>query len=143
WPNDIMSANFKIGGILIENIVSEGVLAASILGIGLNVNQTDFPGLPAASSLKLVTGQTYSLDVLLNMILNILETDFEEISDSSASSSLEDYKKKRFRKGMVSTLQRQDKTFLSGIMEDVTLSGLLVVRTESGAKETYVLKEVS
>ena len=142
WPNDIMSANYKIGGILIENIVSEGVLSASILGIGLNVNQTDFPGLPAASSLKLATGQMFSTDELLEKILNKIEADFKEISDESAEGIMEAYKKKLFRKGMVSTFQKRDMSFFTGIIEDVTLSGLLVVRTESNDREEFDLKEV-
>lgn len=142
WPNDIMSANYKIGGILIENIVSEGVLSASILGVGLNVNQTDFPGLPAASSMKLSTGQAFSTDELLEKILNKIEADFKEISDESAEGIMETYKKKLFRKGLVSTFQKRDMSFFTGIIEDVTLSGLLVVRTESNDREEFDLKEV-
>ena len=44
WPNDIMSARYKISGILIENILKNNEIAASVIGVGLNVNQTDFPG---------------------------------------------------------------------------------------------------
>lgn len=142
WPNDIMSANFKIGGILIENIVSEGVLAASILGIGLNVNQTEFEGLPSASSLKLVTGQHYLLEELLDKILRVIEKDLDGISDVGADAILGAYKRKLFRKGMVSTFQRKDKTFFSGIIEDVSLEGFLQVRTDRGIQEEFDLKEV-
>ena len=142
WPNDIMSANFKIGGILIENIVSEGEMAASILGIGLNVNQTDFGDLPSASSLKLVSGQHYVLEELLEKILGMIEKDFDGISDSRAEDVLVAYKKKLFRNGVVSTFQRQDKSFFTGIIEDVTLEGFLVVRTDNGKQEQFDLKEV-
>ena len=142
WPNDIMSANFKIGGILIENIVSEGELAASILGIGLNVNQTDFGDLPSASSLKLVTGQHYMLEELLDGILTVISRDLEGISDTNAEAILEAYKRKLFRKGMVSTFQRQDRTFFSGIIEDISLEGFLRVRTDRGVQEEFDLKEV-
>ncbi|HSI69615.1 MAG TPA: biotin--[acetyl-CoA-carboxylase] ligase, partial [Gillisia sp.] len=73
WPNDIMAANFKIGGILIENILSNGVIAASIIGIGLNVNQLDFPGLPKAASLALVTGKQYDLEEVLSLVIKEVE----------------------------------------------------------------------
>ena len=136
------SANFKIGGILIENIVSEGEMAASILGIGLNVNQTDFGDLPSASSLKLVSGQHYVLEELLEKILGMIEKDFDGISDSRAEDVLVAYKKKLFRNGVVSTFQRQDKSFFTGIIEDVTLEGFLVVRTDNGKQEQFDLKEV-
>ena len=42
WPNDIMSGNSKICGILIENLISGAQIRHSIIGIGLNVNQTNF-----------------------------------------------------------------------------------------------------
>ncbi|MBP6100100.1 MAG: biotin--[acetyl-CoA-carboxylase] ligase, partial [Flavobacterium sp.] len=42
WPNDIMSDAKKIGGILIENTFKTDNSIVSIVGIGLNVNQTDF-----------------------------------------------------------------------------------------------------
>lgn len=142
WPNDIMAANYKIGGILIENSVSEGVLAASILGIGLNVNQTDFGNLPSASSLKLLTGQHYVLEEILDKVLGQIEKDFKEISDSNEATIMEAYKKKLFRKGVASTFQRADKSFFTGIIEDVSLEGLLTVRTESGTQEVFDLKEV-
>ena len=45
WPNDILSENKKIGGILIENIIKQTKLNATIIGFGLNVNQTQFDNL--------------------------------------------------------------------------------------------------
>jgi len=42
WPNDILSENKKIGGILIENVIKQTKIGASIIGFGINVNQTKF-----------------------------------------------------------------------------------------------------
>ncbi len=47
----------KIGGVLIENMVKGSRIKGSIIGIGINVNQVAFDGLPQASSLALVTGE--------------------------------------------------------------------------------------
>ena len=53
WPNDIMSDNKKICGILIENTFSHSLIKNTIIGIGLNVNQEKFhESLVNASSLK-------------------------------------------------------------------------------------------
>ncbi|PKP15804.1 MAG: biotin--[acetyl-CoA-carboxylase] ligase, partial [Bacteroidetes bacterium HGW-Bacteroidetes-23] len=65
WPNDIMSGNHKIGGILIENSFKSDGEVFSIVGIGLNINQMMFENVPNASSLKLKTGVDYDLDELL------------------------------------------------------------------------------
>ncbi|MCI0921474.1 biotin--[acetyl-CoA-carboxylase] ligase [Sphingobacterium rhinopitheci] len=43
WPNDIMVNNKKIGGILIENKITSTAIKHSIIGIGINVNTTEFP----------------------------------------------------------------------------------------------------
>ena len=52
WPNDIMSYNKKIGGILIENSIKSDGTIISIVGLGLNVNQIDFENLPKAQFVK-------------------------------------------------------------------------------------------
>ena len=64
WPNDIMSGNKKICGILIENTLKGNDLKKSIIGIGLNVNQEVFSELPHASSLKCETGLEFDLELI-------------------------------------------------------------------------------
>lgn len=60
WPNDIYTGDRKICGILIENILQGQDVASSIIGIGLNLNQTEFPSdLPNPVSLALLTGSRY------------------------------------------------------------------------------------
>lgn len=56
WPNDIYVGRKKIAGMLIENGISGQELKYSIIGIGLNVNQTQFP-ISGASSIRLETGK--------------------------------------------------------------------------------------
>ena len=69
WPNDIYYQNNKIGGILIENTVSGNKLANSVVGIGINVNQTIFdPKLPNPSSLKKITQQNYMVEELAKQL---------------------------------------------------------------------------
>src|SRR5690606_16212159 len=53
WPNDILSGNKKVAGILIENVLEGAYVKHSIIGIGINVNEAVFPNLPQASSLHL------------------------------------------------------------------------------------------
>jgi len=66
WPNDIMAEKLKIGGILFENTVSKSIIKNSIIGIGINVNQTKFSKeLPNASSLINITDKNFELEVLL------------------------------------------------------------------------------
>ena len=71
WPNDILSESKKICGILIENVVKQGKVKGTIIGIGLNINQTEFKKLPQASSLILLTGMVYNTDELMKAILKL------------------------------------------------------------------------
>ena len=62
WPNDIWVGERKICGILIENILDGEFIRESIVGIGLNVNETCWPEeLPNPVSMKQLTGRNYSL----------------------------------------------------------------------------------
>ena len=142
WPNDIMSGNFKIGGILIENIVKNNQMSASVIGVGLNVNQVDFPGLPQAASLKLLTGITYELEEVLDGILTSIENDLRLISLTNQSQVLEEYAERMFRKDVVSTFQYPDNSYLTGIIRGVTTAGRLNVEIENSVFKTFDLKEL-
>ncbi len=80
WPNDILSVDRKIGGVLIETTTRGPKISLAIVGVGMNVNQDYFEDLPRASSLFLETGKTYDLNQLLNEILNALKRRFEQLS---------------------------------------------------------------
>lgn len=72
WPNDILSANKKICGILIETFIKQGVMDAAIIGIGLNVNQVNFPGLSSATSMQNQKGKEYEIEVVRDQLVTQL-----------------------------------------------------------------------
>lgn len=60
WPNDIWVSEKKICGILVENSMRAGKIDFSIVGVGLDLNQTEWPSdLPNPVSLKELTGTEY------------------------------------------------------------------------------------
>jgi len=71
-PNDIWVADRKICGILIENILDGSYITDSIIGIGLDLNQTQWPPeLPNPVSLKELTGKDYSPEKELEALLQM------------------------------------------------------------------------
>ena len=72
WPNDIYLYDKKIAGLLVENSLQGNNIRKTIVGIGLNVNQTSFD-LPQASSLALGLKQTINREALFNALLNYLD----------------------------------------------------------------------
>lgn len=142
WPNDIMSANFKIGGILIENVITEGKVAASVIGIGLNVNQRNFPGLPGAGSMASVTGKEFDLDEVLQVLLVKIEKELQVISDKRSEEILKAYKDRLFRMQVPSTFELPNKTLLTGVIVNISPDGKLLVRCEEEQIREFDLKEV-
>lgn len=79
-PNDIYLKDKKICGMLIENGLNGGNMQWSIVGIGLNVNERDFPeDLPNPVSMSLATGLTYDIKKCLRGYLRHFSTRFDAI----------------------------------------------------------------
>jgi BirA family transcriptional regulator, biotin operon repressor / biotin---[acetyl-CoA-carboxylase] ligase len=72
WPNDIYFEDRKICGILIQNFIKGAEIENSIIGIGLNVNQARFEE-PKAISMSMITGQRFSLQSVLDDLLEQIE----------------------------------------------------------------------
>lgn len=79
WPNDLLLNRRKVAGVLIENQWEGQSLRYTVIGIGLNVNQMAFDGLPAASSLALESGQQQNLDAVLDLLLCELERAWSDL----------------------------------------------------------------
>ena len=142
WPNDIMAANKKLCGILIENVISDGKLAASVIGVGLNVNQTDFGGLPTAGSMKLFTGYNFDLDEVLEGVMGSIEEGLTAMKHLQDEDIMKVYRCQLFRLGIPSTFQLPDLTLFTGIIEDVSENGKLLVKTEDETIREFELKEI-
>ena len=80
WPNDIYYENNKLAGILINSTIKAAMMDVSIIGIGLNVNQTRFQNWPTHPvSLKQITGKEYDLQPLLEQIVGSIYNKVENL----------------------------------------------------------------
>ncbi|HEX5733519.1 MAG TPA: biotin--[acetyl-CoA-carboxylase] ligase [Blastocatellia bacterium] len=75
WPNDVMAGRRKISGILVETAVEGEQLLYAVLGIGVNLNQQDFPGelKETATSLFIESGGRVEPDEFLSHLTDRLE----------------------------------------------------------------------
>lgn len=142
WPNDILSANTKIGGILIENVLEGSSVKYSIIGIGLNVNETEFPQLPQASSLKLETGKNFQLEEVLSIVLKNVFKNLKNLSVMDFVEMKELYEKNLFRREMISVFETPEDSRFNGIIKGVSNIGELLVETENDTLKKFQLKEV-
>jgi BirA family biotin operon repressor/biotin-[acetyl-CoA-carboxylase] ligase len=84
WPNDIYVFDNKICGILIEHYLGSDKLSASILGIGLNLNQKKFASAaPNPTSLFLETGKIYKLEDELILLSRFIKRFYNMINQNA------------------------------------------------------------
>ena len=143
WPNDILSGKCKLCGILIENIISGNQLKESIIGIGLNVNQTRFNNLPRVSSMKLLLGKTFDLDQLLESLQIELKKIFLKLEDIGVDPLQNDYENVLFRKDKPSTFKDNEGKLIMGFIRGISDEGSLQVTLEDDVKKEFDMKDVS
>ena len=139
WPNDILVNKKKISGILIDNIVSKDIIAYSIVGIGLNVNQIVFEDYtPQATSLSLQLNRNLILQEIRDKLLTCIKN---RISAYRKGIDMkEEYLNSVFQKDRVTVFESKFKRF-NGIIRDITEEGLLIIETENSMKR-FNMKEI-
>jgi BirA family biotin operon repressor/biotin-[acetyl-CoA-carboxylase] ligase len=141
WPNDVLLEGRKTCGMLLESSISnERAAAVVVLGVGLNVNQTDFPEplVDTATSLRLATGRPVPRASLFARLLERLETRYDTIQsgdDASVRSAFHDrlpplYEHATFR------VPGTDRT-ISGTVQGITETGALRLHTPDGPQTVH------
>jgi BirA family transcriptional regulator, biotin operon repressor / biotin---[acetyl-CoA-carboxylase] ligase len=144
WPNDILSGNKKLGGILIENTLKGSNIVSSVIGIGINVNQDSFPeNLPNASSVKKILGREFDLDVLLENILKNLKEYFNLLEKKEYNLLEEAYLKVLYKKNVPTMFKKSQNILFMGKIIGVSKSGNLQIELENETIQEFGLKEVS
>ena len=142
WPNDILSGTSKICGILIENQIQSTRINTSIIGIGLNVNQITFDMLQNASSMHLLSGKVYDLDLLLLDVINELKNVFLERDEMGDIHLWKSYENTLFKRGTPTTFENSSGGKFVGTIHGVSKEGRLVIAMENDILKTFDLKEI-
>ncbi|TJY37338.1 biotin--[acetyl-CoA-carboxylase] ligase [Pontimicrobium aquaticum] len=142
WPNDILSEQKKICGILIENVIKHQDIEGTIIGIGLNVNQTQFKNLPMASSLKNLTGTLFDVEELLVRIVEHLKYYFEKLEQGKHDFIKRAYESLLFRRLKPSTFKDIEGNLFSGFIQGVNTNGALQILLEDNIIKEFKLKEI-
>lgn len=134
WPNDIYYKNQKLAGILIQNVLKGSTIEVCHLGVGLNINEQDFPlDIPNPVSLRQITGQSYKLVEMQLQLTEIVSQHLANLNGDPAElkSAYEDL---LYRKGQVKAF-RVDEQVVSGKILGTTSEGKLRLELEEGIKE--------
>ncbi|TAE59893.1 MAG: biotin--[acetyl-CoA-carboxylase] ligase, partial [Bacteroidetes bacterium] len=112
WPNDIYWNDRKAGGILIENLITAHYQAStqwshSVVGIGINVNQTVFDAaLANPVSMRQITGKKHVPILLCKQLCGHLQTHFEALCRGEHTLIIEAYNNLLYKKNQQVTLQK-------------------------------------
>ena len=139
WPNDILSGSKKISGILIDFTTQSNKIKQAIIGVGINVNQTQFANLPQATSMKLLLDQSFDVQDIAEQLIENMTYYFENLDDQTIKST---YEKLLFRGHKTSTFFDQNNVKFTGVILGVSDDGRLRVKTES-CETLYDLKMIS
>ncbi len=133
WPNDLLLGGKKFCGILIESQFEENRISRSVIGIGINVNQTLFQDefKNRTTSLKLHFGTIFDRELLLAKVIGKFALNYWKMKES-INSIISEWKRRCRTLGEKISLTN-GKEIHTGIFEDVTKQGLLVL-TQNGEK---------
>lgn len=142
WPNDIYAGEKKIAGILIENSVTENSIVDSIVGIGININQTQFRGsVPNPVSLAQLVPEPPSLKKSLQRICERIEHLYTVLKRGDKEELKARYTKKLFRLNETHMFMEGSRLF-NGVIRGVDDFGRLVLETGPGQLNNYGFKEI-
>ena len=148
WPNDILSGNKKICGILNEIKVKGEFIDNIIVGFGINVNQKNFDNLPNASSLTLVKKINYDLDNLVNLFIQNLKNNiyfvnsFNSLSKSDIDNLIDNYHKNLYGINQLKSYVDSNGSSFNGMIVSVDKSGIINIKKEDGSLNAYNFQEI-
>lgn len=142
WPNDILSAEKKLCGILIENIIKQQTIKGCIIGVGINVNEEDFANLPNATSMKLQAKTHFDSEEVLSRFLEILNKKWQLIDTKQFSDIDKLYFELLYRLNKISVFENARQEKFNGTIKGVSREGKLLVETENDEILAFDLKEI-
>ncbi len=130
WPNDVMFAEKKCGGILVQLIDQPAYIA----GIGINVNQTSFPPevSGAATSLRLASGRDQSRERLCFHLLGAVASFTKMLEEAGADPILRMFARNSSYAQGKRVIVHQVEPPIQGVTDGLDPNGFLWVRQDNG-----------
>lgn len=136
WPNDVMVNDKKIAGILIESFYTGGHLKSSIIGIGVNINQSNIV-IPNSTSLGIETDKKYQPKLLVFELIKTLNKQLEQLALGNFSTLKSQFDAILWKKD----IQRKFKNLITdekfdGIIKSTDINGDIIIEI-NGSEEKF------
>jgi BirA family transcriptional regulator, biotin operon repressor / biotin---[acetyl-CoA-carboxylase] ligase len=142
WPNDIYVDGRKIAGILSKNMIIGHRISSCIVGIGLNVNQAEFPqDLPNPVSMFQLSGKEFGRVEVLNQLTERIIENYQRVKEGMENEIDKEYLSMLLNFNRTAVYHSKGKTF-DGIIRGVDAFGMLMLETE-GEIRNFDMKEIT
>ena len=140
-----MSGTKKICGILIETTFAQHRIKNTVIGIGLNVNQEEFPqNLPKAASLKMILDEEFDLDEILQLLVEKIRKKVDDLEHQKFDLIHQNYLDHLYKKEVPMAFKdERTQLFFMGMIKTVSPSGRLRIQLEDDSIVEFGLKEIS
>ena len=142
WPNDIYTENKKLAGILVELDYSGAFVEQAIIGIGVNVNQCEFPAMDRTPvSMKMLLQERFAVNDVMYRLLDKFNNRYNQLRDSKEKAIAHEYESLLLGAG-------EERKFIdsrgefTAVIEGTEPCGRLILHTKEGGTRTYAFKEV-
>jgi len=140
WPNDIVhDTQGKIGGMLIENIISNKGIECTFLGIGLNINQKEF-SFPGPTSVANLAGGEVDKEEIFKLIIKSIENQYLKLKRGYKKTLRSEYLTHLYR--YEEWARYEDREVFTGRITGINDEGKLFIEKENKVLNQYGFKEV-
>ncbi|WP_229213703.1 biotin--[acetyl-CoA-carboxylase] ligase [Dyadobacter psychrotolerans] len=129
WPNDIYISSKKVSGTLIENAVQGYGISSSIVGIGININQTRFET-ARSTSLAEALGTTLNLQSEFEKLGGLLDAGYLRLKTMKQNQVIRDLYLKGLHGYQNSVKFNYLNERVAGVVTGIENSGRLLVKLE-------------
>ena len=143
WTNDIYAGDKKIAGVLIEQSLAGDTIARTVVGIGLNVNQREFPAdLPNPTSIVVERGAECERREVLECFLKHLEKWYSRLERREREVIESAYNYRLYRRDEFHAYALPSGERFEAAIRGVRATGHLVLEHRDGSFGEYAFKEV-
>lgn len=143
WPNDIYWKDYKISGTLIETSIAAAKIKYFVIGIGLNINQTQFySNAPNPISLKQIVKKDIKKEEVLETLLNNVEKYYILLQNNNEQEIIQQYHESLYRNKGYYKFKDADGYFMAKII-GVASNGKLTLCDIKNIYREYQFKQVS
>ncbi len=141
WPNDLVRLGYKYAGVLIENQIQGPRLQGSIIGLGVNINQRQFP-LPQAASLWQILGKEVPLTEARALLGHLLQERLAYLNKGQWIALKRAFLERLHGFSEEIAVREQEGAWQAGLVKDIHPGGELEFCFRNGQHKVYRFKQI-